>query len=401
MTIDYKVLDTIAKQEGTSFYLFYPEIFVKNLNDFSKLLATYYKNSKVAYAYKANYMPILGQYLKQNDCWGEVVSGMEYDIARIFLAGEHLIFNGPCKTAPEMNRALEDGAVLNLDSFYELDLLRSLLDHHKNISVGLRVSFDIGTGSSRFGFNYENGEFMRAVSSLLDMGKVKLTSIHSHFTTRERSLDLFERRVNGMLDVYDAIPCKEQIQHLNIGGGFFGPISEEAKKNFTVAPPSFEDYASLIGNAFNKRFGEDGPTLFVEPGVSMIANAMDFVVQVLDSREVKGRRILTVDGSVNNLFPTGSKYNPDFNIICAEKRERIRSDIAGYTCMEHDILMADIDIAAAPGDFIAFHNRGAYSNVYKPPFIKSAPAIVGIDGEVFSRRQTFEDVIATYVGSNG
>jgi len=396
MSINFDRLETLSKQQGSSFYLFHPERFVQNLNKLSSELLKHYSKSKVAYAFKANYMPVLGQYLKQNEFWGEVVSGMEYDIARLCLPGDRLIFNGPCKIAAEMNKALEEGAILNLDSFYELELLKSILDLHQNIPIGLRVSFDIGTGKSRFGFNFENGDFMRAVKQLQAMEAVTLISIHSHFTTKERSLNLFERRVKGMLDVFDAIPDNHQIQYLNIGGGFFGPISDTAKSNFSVVPPTFEEYASLIGKEFFERFGDDGPYLFVEPGISMIANAMDFVVKALDLRDINGRQILTVDGSVNNLFPTGSKYTPDYSVISQEDRKPKHCDIAGYTCMEHDVLMESVDIAIEPGDFIVFHNRGAYSNVYKPPFIKSAPPIVGMDGEVFSRRQTYEDVIATY-----
>lgn len=396
MNLEYNQLNTLSEQYGSSFYLFYPERFVENLKCLSEGLVSYYPKSRLAYAYKANYMPILGDYLNQNGCWGEVVSGMEYDIARLCLPGERLIFNGPCKSVDDINKAIKEGSIVNLDSFYELDLLKSVVELHQQVSIGLRVNFDIGTGKSRFGFNVENGDFMKAVNELQSLCNVSLVSLHSHFTTKQRSLELFERRVNGMIDVFESVPEKDKIAYMNIGGGFFGPISEAAKKNFSNSPPTFEEYASLIGKAFFNHFGNDGPYLFVEPGISMIANAMDFVVKALDMRDSNGRDLLTVDGSVNNLYPTGSKYTPDYSVVSQKDRKPMTCDIVGYTCMEHDVLMESVDITARPGDYIVFHNRGAYSNVYKPPFIKSAPPIIGRDGQVFSRRQTYEDVISTY-----
>lgn len=393
----YEQLDALAKTHGTSFYLFYPERFVKNLDELNAHLASYYPNSRLAYALKANYMPAICKLLRQHSYWAEVVSGMEYYIARLYLPGDQVIFNGPCKSFEDIKLALDENAIVNLDSFHEIEILKLLCGDFPEVSVGLRVSFDIGTGTSRFGFDFENGEFSRAVAELKRLGNVRLVSLHSHFTTRERSLDLFERRAKGAIRVYDSLPDKEEIRYFNLGGGFFGPMSDSAKSRLPAIPPTFEAYAKLIGECLFERFGDNGPCLILEPGVSMIADAMEYVVRVLDERTAQDGRFLTVDGSINSLYPTGSRYTPDFSVAGAGNAAVKRCNVTGYTCMEHDVLMGDIEIKAETGDFIVFHNRGAYSNVYKPPFIKEAPAIVGKDGTVYARRQAYADVIAPYL----
>ena len=395
-TPTYEQLDSFAREHGSSFYLFHPDRFLNNLMELSRKLAAYYPNSILAYALKANYLPYLCSMIQQLGFWGEVVSGLEYNIARQYLPGNCLIFNGPCKSEKDIRKALDEGAQVNLDSFYEMKILETLIGEYKEVPIGLRVNFDIGTGLSRFGFNFENGEFSKAVEMLSKLQNIRLVSIHSHFTTKERSLELFARRAKGMIKVYESLPQQELIRYINLGGGFFGPMSDKARDQFLIPSPTFEEYASAIANIFVNKFGNIGPCLVLEPGVSVIADAMDYVVRILDDRKRQGKHYLTVDGSINCLFPTGSRFIPDYSVVGVGKNKSKVCNVTGYTCMEHDVLLNNVKLEAKTEDFIVFHNRGAYSNVYKPPFIKEAPAIIGIDGKVYARRQTYADVIAPY-----
>lgn len=395
--MDFESIKGLSSSHGTSFYIFHPERFIRNLQALQDALAQEYPNTQLAYALKANYMPVLCNLLNTHGYWGEVVSGMEYEIARMSLPGNKLIFNGPCKSKEEIRRAIREGATINLDSFPELEILEEISKEFDRIQIGLRVSFEIGMPLSRFGFNFENGDFSRALRRLGMMSNVTLISLHSHFTTKERSLTLFEKRVTGMAKVMETVPEPESIRFLNVGGGFFGPISDKAKKRLPAPPPSFDEYGSVIGGLMKNLFGKGGPTLVVEPGVSMIADAMDYVVKVLNEKVAEKQSILTVDGSINCLFPTGGHYEPDYTEYCSGNLHERRSQVVGYTCMEHDVLLSEVQSKATVGDFFTFHNRGGYSNVYKPPFIKEAPAIVGLDGTVYASRQTTQQVLAPYL----
>lgn len=396
--MDIKTLSGLSKTFGSTYYIFHPDRFVENIKKLHQSINIYYPKTQLAYAFKANYMPAIGDLLMQHGFLGEVVSGMEYEIARMHLPASQIIFNGPCKTESELRLSLKEGAVVNLDSFREIQILEGMSNDFDEISIGLRVNFDIGTGPSRFGFNFENGDFLSAVKRLKKIGNVKLISIHSHFTTLERSLALFERRLRGMFRVFDSLSNPELIEQFNIGGGLFGPLSEKAKQRYTFIPPSFEEYAQAIGMIMFERFGADKkkPCLILEPGVSIVANTMDYVVRVLDERTSQNMRYLTVEGSINSLFPTGSRFEPDYSELCMGSSESRRCSVVGYTCMEHDIMLSDVDSRAKAGDYFVFHNRGAYSNVYKPPFIKAAPPIVGLDGQIYAKPQTAKEVVAPY-----
>ena len=76
-------------------------------------------------------------------------------------------------------------------------------------------------------------------------------------------------------------------------------------------------------------------------------------------------------------------------------------DVVGYTCMENDIIHRGLSADVAAGDYLVFGNCGAYTNVQKMPFIRSAHAMLSLDAEgrvdeVLRRAETTEDVLATY-----
>jgi diaminopimelate decarboxylase len=79
-----------------------------------------------------------------------------------------------------------------------------------------------------------------------------------------------------------------------------------------------------------------------------------------------------------------------------------QSDLVGYTCMEHDCLYKEYQGEIAIGDYIVFDNVGAYTTVFKPPFIRSSPPIISYDSvadeyELIKRRESFQDMFSTYI----
>jgi diaminopimelate decarboxylase len=77
-------------------------------------------------------------------------------------------------------------------------------------------------------------------------------------------------------------------------------------------------------------------------------------------------------------------------------------DLVGYTCMEHDCLYHNYSADIGIGDYVVFDNIGAYTVVFKPPFIRPSPPIISYDStlkkyELVRRRETTQDVFSTYV----
>jgi diaminopimelate decarboxylase len=130
---------------------------------------------------------------------------------------------------------------------------------------------------------------------------------------------------------------------------------------------------------------------------------MTFVARVVAIKTVRGHRFALVAGSVHNVKPTG--HGKDMPMAVVRRDGAIGpagpTDVVGYTCMEHDVLTSGVVSGIDVGDFVVYRNVGAYTIVMQPPFIQPAPPILSLDAPngavgVFRRRETMDDVFATY-----
>ena len=116
---------------------------------------------------------------------------------------------------------------------------------------------------------------------------------------------------------------------------------------------------------------------------------------------MRGRNFATVAGSIFDISPSARAGNLPVSAILREDRASAGQafDIAGYTCIESDILSRQLAAPLDVGDFLCFGNVGSYSVVMKPPFILPANPILvqGKDGfEVIRKRETSDHVFANF-----
>jgi diaminopimelate decarboxylase len=192
----------------------------------------------------------------------------------------------------------------------------------------------------------------------------------------------------------------ESVETINIGGGFFGHMHPDMP--FKDAP-SFDEYAEVVCGILN---GSDWaqkqkPTLIIEPGVAMVADAVSFITKVVSVKPIKERIFVTVDGSAFNTKPTFHAVNMPHHIIRQnEEGPTLTFDVVGSTCMEKDILLKGITAPLPqPGDYIRIDSIGAYTLVMTPPFINPAPAILADEADQVKcvrKKQTMEDIFSNY-----
>lgn len=75
-------LQSLEQQFGSLIYLFCEEDFVKNYREFVACFDKYYSKYQLAYSYKTNYTPTICKLVKSLGGYAEVVSDMEYSVAR-------------------------------------------------------------------------------------------------------------------------------------------------------------------------------------------------------------------------------------------------------------------------------------------------------------------------------
>ncbi len=409
--LSWELVSALARTHGESFYVFDEARFRKNFTRLGAAFTTLYQDTRIAYSYKTNYTPAICKIVDQMGGYAEVVSEMEYDLARrLGVSGQHIIYNGPYKSFRSVRSALHDGAILNLDSMRDYASVISVASEapQRDFSVGLRCNFAVAEDcTSRFGFDTNGAEFWSVIEGIRSSPNVSLSGLHCHFPNRD--LASFGSRTVQMLDIASRV-FPSPPAFLDIGGGFFGTMPESLQQTYKTRPPDFTQYAETICSLLSTAYATSPtqPTLYIEPGTAMVADTLKFYSAVINIKSIKGRGIATVAGSIFNISPHSRVRHLPVRVIRSEDsngaaRSSERFDIAGYTCIEDDYLTRGLSGPLKVGDFLEYSNVGSYSIVMKPPFILPNVPILAISEEhreVFVIRQgeSAADLFGSFLG---
>ena len=400
--INNKLLKKLKLEYGEAFYLLDSKQFRINFTELKEAFSTIYPKFNIAYSYKTNYTPKLCKIVNEMGGYAEVVSEMELELAKkIGVLPTKIIWNGPIKNAEILQKFLLEGGTVNLDSIEEMEYVKKFVQLHpeNKFNIGIRCNFDVNDGVvSRFGFDTENCEFKKVVDFTTKTSNVKLINIQCHFAKRQ--VEYWPARAKGMIDLIDKIGVIPE--RIDLGGGLFGKMDEDLKKQFSSEIPCYGDYANAVAYQFKEKFGdmENMPELFIEPGSALVGDCMKFVGTVKTIKNVRGKYLASILGSQKNISMTG--VNPPIKVynLSNDLKEYEHLDMVGFTCIESDVLYRDYNGKLGNGDMVVVSNCGSYSLVMKPPFIlPNFPVLDISEGtvEVIKRKETFDDIFHTFV----
>lgn len=401
--MDSALIKQLSSTYGNAFYILDSEQFKANFLELKKAFASIYPNFNIAYSYKTNYTPKLCKIINELGGYAEVVSDMEMEIAlHVGVKPEKIIWNGPYKNYKKVEELLLLGGTVNLDSVYELEKIKDISERYSkhNLNIGIRVNFDIFDGvTSRFGFDVESNDFKEALRLVKETENLNLIGIQCHFATRR--LETWTPRAKKMLDLLDCL--KITPDHIDLGGGLFGKMDDSLKAQFDSEIPSYAEYANAVAPLFAEHYKNYNkkPLLLIEPGSALVGDCMKFASKVVNIKEVRGKYIATLLGSIYNINPTLNKKNPPIKVYSmgGEQKDYTDLDFGGFTCIESDYLYRHFDGKLSRGDFVVFGNVGSYSVVLKPPFILPNFPIIDLSGgtvELIKRGEVFDDLFHTF-----
>ena len=367
------------RQLETPCYIINEQIYENNISTFCRAFETHWGGPvQYGYSVKTNNYPWLLKRAMERGFQAEVVSPDEWQFAlRCGCRPEQIIFNGPQKRQL-VNTALAEGALVNLDSLEEVaTACGSFEGQKKRVRIGLRVNFDLEKECpgettcrgvpGRFGICLENGDFAIAVNMLKKSG-ISLYCLHMHQSSSSRSLRIFEKITRKAVEIGRNFDLRD-LPVIDVGGGYFGG-------NYFPGKPSTEEYAETICRILKDFYRPDVTTLLLEPGAAILSTAMDYLTSVLNIREVRGSRIVTVDGSLLHINPMMNPHPTPFTMIDPGEETNREQIIGGSTCMELDRFWPrDLHHLAEHGSRFLFHCCGAYMSVHNSNFINAAPNI--------------------------
>ena len=389
----------MAEQFGTPLYVYDEE----HLRNRCREAVAAFGKDRVIYATKAFLCGAMARLANEEGLLLDVATGGELFAAlHAGVPGERCVLHGNNKSMEELRAAITARVQhIVVDSFDELDRIEKL--HSEGLPaprVQLRITPGVhvdthdyvatGQDDSKFGFNLNNGDAMRAIQRAQASAAVELVGIHCHIGSNVLSVANFADACAVMVNLFLSVDVPE----LTLGGGL-----GVAYTNGETAP-SMSEWADVLKRATSAIPAEK--KVFVEPGRSIVATAGLTVYEVGTVKSIEGiRTYVSVDGGMSdNPRPMmyGSAYEAfDPARTSTDRTEHVR--IVGKHCESGDIVINDALVAPniQPGDLLVTPVTGAYghsmaSNYNKVP----RPAVVfvanGVAREVV-RRETYEDLV--------
>lgn len=408
-----KRVNELVEKYGSPLYIFHEDEFRKNYLNLLNTFRAIYPKYNVAYSYKTNYTPGICKIVRELGGLAEVVSEMEYMLARkIGYDCSGIVYNGPVK-GDSLFEHLKNGGVANIDSLDEMNTVLKFAAANPDCQIRLafRVNIDIGQGFiSRFGVDaYEadtkNAELDKAFEMTKSVSNVCVVGLHCHIG-RSRGIDAWKNRVRIMFKLIDRY-FERTPEFIDFGSGMNSVMEPELAVQFGGHVPSFEEYAEVVATAMKEKYGslpiDAQPEFYTEPGTTLISGCMSFISSVKTIKNVKGKNYVTFDCCGGNMGDICHLKNLPISVYHngTPSKELVDATFVGYTCLEHDYIYEGFNGSLAVGDYVQFRNVGSYSNVFKPPFILPNCAMVQLDEDshttLLKRGETIDDIFHTYI----
>ena len=403
----------LANKYSTPLYVFDEDLIRENCREYRKYFKVEENNNKVAYAGKAFLTLYMCNLIKEENLCLDVVSGGElYTAHKANFPMENILFHGNNKTIDEIQMGIELGVGrFVVDNFYELDIIEEICKGKNKIQeIYFRITPGIeahthdyiktGQIDSKFGFALINGDLYEAIEKLSEYKNIKLVGLHAHIGSQIFDIEPFMDEVDIMIDLIKEIKDKFDIdlKEIDLGGGIGVYYTKEDK------PKTIKEFCEAIINRAEikcKEIGIEIPTLIIEPGRSISANAGSTLYTIGSIKDIKNvRTYVSIDGGMtDNIRPSLYKAGYECSIVNKMKYEKVNNvTVAGKCCESGDILITHANIMdIESGDILITASTGAYgysmaSNYNKIP----KPAVVMVsngESNLVCKRQTYDELL--------
>jgi diaminopimelate decarboxylase len=390
--LDPAAARALAERFGTPVHLVAEPALVARARALVAAARRHDAGARIAWSLKTN--PLLGvlSLLRQQGLWVEVVSDLEYALARSAgVPGAEIVFNGPARGDATLARALREGALVHVDHLDELDRIAALArELGRDVTIGLRVD---PSDAGRFGLSTGRGELAEALRRIAAARRLALGGLHAHAGGASRDLAHFRKQGEALAEIARGLGAP--LAWLDAGGGLAGanPRWDEPVRRHPWPDPVAWCDAVLTPLA------ELAPRLLLEPGRTLVEPAGALLVRVVGRRTTPdGVAACVLDAGIDAV-PTARSWRHPLRALVADAGPSRPTALYGPLCMRRDRIA---DAAPLPplsrGDLLLVEGTGAYDLPRSMAFSHPRPGVLlwrGGDDAVWLRRpETLEDVLA-------
>ena len=398
-------LDEMLQKYPTPFHLYDEAAIRANVK---RLLAAFSwaPAFKEYFAVKATPNPFLLKILKEEGLGADCSSAAELVLAeKVGITGENIMFSSNDTPAEEYAKAVELGAIINLDDISHIEYLE------RHVGLPELLSFRYNPGSARAGntiigkpedakYGLTKEQLFEAYRIVRDKG-VKRFGIHTMVISNELNPDYFIETARMMMtlakEIYETLGIR--IEMINFGGGIGIPYR----------PEDSQVDLEYVGAGIRKLYEE----IIVPAGLAplklalecgrMIAGPYGYLVSKVLHKKETYKNYVGLDSCMANLMRP-ALYGSYHHITVVGKEQQPLDhvyDVTGSLCENNDKFAIDralpqIDI----GDIVVIHDAGAHGHAMGFNYngkLRSAEILLKADGttELIRRAETLEDYFAT------
>lgn len=406
--------DTIelAKEYGTPLYVIDEDTLRSVCRDY-KSAFNRYPHTRMMYASKALCNSAISKILDSEGFGFDTVSiGEIYTVHKAGISLEKVLFNGNNKTERELDYAIKNGVgTISVDNFAEIDLISKVGGkYEKVVNVLLRITPGIEchtheyikTGQLDCKFGFDLSQIDDAILKITtEHQNIRIRGLHAHIGSQIFEPKCFHDEIDVLIQEISRIEEKFGIKldEINIGGGL------GVKYTDSDFPPSINDVADVIIDSLEKhieKYGTEPPTLFIEPGRSIISTSGVTLYTIGSMKQVpNSTKYVNIDGGMADN-PRPSMYQAEYIAEVAndtEGRPMQKVTIGGRYCESGDILIHGIELPAmVQGDVLCVYNTGAYNYSMASNYnrVEKSAMVLVKDGksDIIINRETLEDIIS-------
>ncbi|MGQ9787874.1 MAG: diaminopimelate decarboxylase [Candidatus Hadarchaeaceae archaeon] len=401
----------LAERFGTPLYVVDEQRVRERYRRFLRSFSSLWPEVRIQYALKACSNMALVKILQSEGAGADVSSEAELRIAlNVGIPGEMIVFNGNYKTHRELELAILNEVLINVDSIQELETIDKIARRlAKQARIGFRINPDIradthpyiavGLRESKFGFDVLSGQALAAYERARQMDSVEILGIHANVGSQILDVAPFVEEAEKIMGIVSEIKEKFgiDIKFVDFGGGIGIPYKPEDKE----LPP--EDVAEKMVDVVSKAVQDGGlvkPTLLLEPGRFIVGDSCVLLARVGYIKERPGMPDwVAVDAGMNALMRP-ALYGAYHHIELANKmtqRNEHLVNVAGPLCESGDFLGKNRKLPRVEqGDLVAVFDVGAYGLAMACQHTaQPRPAMVVVNGEraeLVRRRETYDDL---------
>jgi diaminopimelate decarboxylase len=410
----------LAAKYGTPLHVLDETRLRENCRSYLRALREHFDgNALPAYASKALSLKAVYRIVHEEGLGADVVSpGELYAALAAGFPPEKLIFHGSNKTDADIKYGVDSGVGWfvcdSMDELNALDACASSAGVMQRILLRVTPGIDphtfeaVKTGrvDSKFGAAVETGQARELVAAALAKEHIEVCGYHCHIGSQIFETEPFTDAARIMLEFSAAIRDEFgfEAEILNLGGGL--------GVRYTESDPAIDTGSAVAEIAGHMRAVCQArnltmPRVFMEPGRSIIADAMLTVYTVGSVKSIPGfRNYASVDGGMTDN-PRYALYKSPYTVVSANRATEaadFECTIAGRCCESGDLIQENVRVPRPErGDLLAVLVTGAYNysmashynRVPKLPIVMIAAD--GSDRQIV-RRETYADLLACELG---